>query len=311
MLDEFSPLSESISNYPYEQLPDFARLARAHLKLKNRTDEQIITVQKLMFELMDVYFEDKRNEAISDLESEKIQELRCSRGDEYFDLYPFDVEFNRYGDHWVFIGEESDLGDIPTRDNTDEIEALYEILDWLPDNESEEGFTDAEPSEYFATLTLSLISDVITLTNSYLKKSLFSMTSLSYIGDILLKIGKSSGVMGELVIEKKHEEKNSELLSENESLKEKLDEITGYQKKAEIKQKKNIDKALNSRHKKNREAKSLVCADWKLNKNNFKSTMKAAEYYATWLERKNYFFETITIRNWLYLYAKENNIKLS
>lgn len=310
MADEFSPLSEVIPNSPFEQLADFARLARFHLKLKNRTDEQIITVQKLMFELMDVYFEDKRNEAISDLESEKTQEVRFSNGDEYVDLYPFAVEFNHYGDHWVFIGDDSDLGDIPTRENTDEIEALYEILDWFPDNESEEGFTDADPIEYFAALTLSLIADVMMLTDSYCKKSVFSMTSLSYIGEILLKIGKSSGVMGELVLEKRYEDNNSHLLSENEELKGKLNELTGNQKKAEIKQKKNIDKAVNSRHKKNREAKSLVCADWILNKSNFRSSQKAAEYYVTWLEEQSYFYSTVTIRNWILLYSKENQIKL-
>lgn len=309
MTDTFLPLSGVIPNYPFEKLSDVAYLARYHLKKKNRTDEQVMSVQKLIFELMDVYFEDKRNEAISDLESEKMQEVRYAREYDYVDLYPFAVELSHYSDHWVFIGDDSDLGDIPTSENTDETEALYEILDWLPDNESEDGFIDAEPVEYFAALTLSLISDVIIMTND--KKSSVSTVSLSYIGDVLLKIGKSSGVMCELALEKKLEDKNSYLSSEIEELKVKLDELTGNQKKAEIKKKKNIDKAVNSRHKKNREAKSMVCEDWKVNKNNFKSAMKAAEHYAMWLEEKSYFFETITIRNWLYLYAKENNIKLS
>ncbi|BET97871.1 hypothetical protein [Xenorhabdus taiwanensis] len=308
MANEFSPLSGSIPSYRFEQLSEIANSARYHLKRKSRTDTQIITVQKLIFELIDVYFEDKKNEAITELEIEKTQEMRYEH--EYVDLYPFAAESSRYGEHWVFIGDESDLGDIPTYENTDEIDALYDILEWLPDNESNEGFTDANPSEYFAALTLSLIADVISMTEEYYKDSVGNLYYFSHICDIFLKIGKSSNFMNEAYLEQKYEDKISEILVENEKLKNELDELMGKQKKAEIKKRKNIDKAVNSRHKKNREAKSIVCSDWEINKNNFKSTMKAAEHYASWLENKNYFYSSITIRNWIFLYAKENNIKL-
>lgn len=309
MVDEFSPLSGIIPSYRFEQLSEFANSARYQLKKNNRTDSQIITVQKLIFELIDVYFEDKKNEAIAELEEEKWQEARYAQEYEYVDIYPFADESDRYGVHWIFIGDDSDLGDIPTPENTDEIDALYDILEWLPDNESDEGFTDAEPYEYFAALTLSLIADVILITDEFDNNSERKTLSFFYICDIFLKIGKSAMFMNESYLEKKHEDKLSEVLSENLTLKGNLDELMGHNEKIEIQQKKNIDKAVNSRHKKNREARQMVCDDWALNRSNHRSAMKAAEYYVSWLEKKNYFFATITVRNWILLYAKENNIK--
>lgn len=310
MTDEFSPLSGFIPSYRFEQLSEIANSARYHLNKNNRTDSQIITVQKLIFELIEVYFEDKKNEAIAELESDKIQELRYAHEYEFIDLYPFCAEANRDGEYLVFIGEESDLGDIPTHENTDEIDALYDTLEWLPDNESDEGFIDAEPYEYFAALTLSLIADAIKMTDELNNDSERRVYSFFYICDVFLKIGKSSKFMNEAYLEQKHEGELSEALSENLALKNKLEELMGHNEKVEIQQKKNIDKAVNSRHKKNREAKNIVCEDWGINKNNFSSTQKAAEHYVTWLEDKNYFYSTVTIRNWIFLYSKENKIKL-
>lgn len=309
MTGEFSPLSGFIPSYRFEQLSEIADSARYHLNKHKRTDSQIITVQKLIFELIEFYFEDKKNEAIAELESDKIQELRYAHEYEHIDLYPFYAEANREGEYLVFIGDESDLGDTPTHENTDEIDALYDILEWLPDNESDEGFTDAHPCEYFAALTLSLIADVIRMTDEFNNDADRKAYSFFYICDVFLKIGKSSKYMNEAYLEKKYEDKLSEALSENLELKNKLDEVMGQNKKVEIQQKKNIDKAVNSRHKKNREARQMVCEDWALNRSNHRSAMKASEYYVSWLEKKNYFFATITVRNWILLYAKENNIK--
>lgn len=310
MTDEFSPLSGIIPSYQFEQLPNVTNAARYHLKKKNRTDAQIITVQKLIFELIDVYFEDKKNEAITELENEKWQEVRYAREYDYVDLYPFDAQSDRYGVHWTFIGDDSDLGDIPTRENTDDIEALYDILEWLPDNESDEGFTDAEPCEYFAVLTLSLIADVISMTNEFNSNSHIGPHLFFYICDTFLKIGKSSQFMNEAYLKGKYEGELSKAESEVLMLRRRLDELIGENKKVEIQQKKNIDKAVNSRHRKNREAKKMVCEDWVLNRRNYTSTMKAAEYYVSWLEKQNHYFSIITVRNWILLYAKANNIKL-
>lgn len=310
MTEEFSPLSGIIPSYRFGQLSEIANSARFQLKKNNRTDSQIITVQKLIFELIDVYFEDKKNEAIAELEEEKWQEVKYAHEYEYVDIYPFAEESDRYGVNWSFIGDNADLGDIPTYENTDEIDALYDTLEWLPDNESDEGFIDAEPYEYFAALTLSLIADVIKMTDEFNNDSERKVSSFFYICDVFLKIGKSSKFMNEAYLEQKHEGKLSEALSENLALKNKLEELMGHNEKVEIQQKKNIDKAVNSRHKKNREAKNIVCEDWGINKNNFSSTQKAAEHYVTWLEDKNYFYSTVTIRNWILLYSKENKIKL-
>lgn len=59
-----------------------------------------------------------------------------------------------------FIGHTSDL-DVPNEENMDPIDALGEIVHWLKDDETEDGFIDAEPCEYFYALSLSLINDAV------------------------------------------------------------------------------------------------------------------------------------------------------
>ncbi|MDC9623061.1 hypothetical protein PSI22_15810 [Xenorhabdus sp. XENO-7] len=239
MSEDFSPLLGNIPIYPIEGLSNIAFSARHHLKENKRTDEQIIFIQKLIFELIDIYFQDERNKAIEELENQKVQELKYTSHSEYLgyyddyypDLYPFAEEGNRYGSYLVFIGDDSDL-EIPTYENTNEIGALYEILDWMPDNESEEGFVDAEPSEYFAALTLSLVGDIVYFIDKYkVDSSTRLFSAIGTIGDVLLKSAKALSCMHELIAEKKHEEKLSSILEEMDGLKNKLDDLMGKEKK--------------------------------------------------------------------------------
>ncbi|WP_447880667.1 hypothetical protein, partial [Serratia fonticola] len=165
--EKFLPLDSAIPRYPVEALSDVASSIRWSLKHKKRTNEQIEHVQNLIFELIEIYFNEEQEKEIQRLKDDAQANLMYRKWDndpEHYsndpDLYPFALQHNRYGEFLEFIGERGEL-DSPSYENMDEVDALYEIIDWLKDNETEEGFVDAEPFEYFYALGLSLVADAV------------------------------------------------------------------------------------------------------------------------------------------------------
>lgn len=311
MTDEkYLPLDFPIPFYPVEALGDIASSARWELKHRKRTNEQIEHVQTLIFELIEIYFYEEQQKEIQRLEDETRENLKY-RDD---DIYPFAIQHNSYGDSLVFVGEKSELN-APSCDSVDEIDALYEIIDWLKDNETVEGFVDAEPCEYFYALSLSMTADAVIFIRS-LEKSQSKLGTIKItIGGIhpitraAMKAMKALGYGHERKTEAFYEKKLSGLHDQIEDLIKLVAMHAGNNSVEESRKKATIKKATDSRHKKNREAKNMVCDDWLKNRNNFKSAMAAAGHYKTWLEGQGFYYEPLTIRNWILMHAKQHQIK--
>lgn len=312
--EKFQPLNGLIPKYPVEALQDIANSARWHLKSKKRTNEQIIYVQNLIFELIEIYFNEEQEKEIESLKDEARANLSFHGWDEYPDLYPFALQSNRYGSSLEYIGDRREL-ESASHDNTDEADALYEVIDWLKDNETEEGFVDGEPCEYFYALSLSLVSDAVYFIHSIEKnasKTGIITTTLGGLHPITRAAMKAMKALNYGHIKRVEDSHTREVESLNKKIEELRSNIERFTNKISVDEKNKkatLKKATDTRHKKNRDAKNLVCADWVKNKNNFKSATSASEHYKTWLEAKGFYYTPLSIRNWILMYAKEKNIK--
>ncbi|RYM76462.1 hypothetical protein [Serratia liquefaciens] len=263
--EKYLPLDFAIPFYPVEALRDMANTARWELRHRKRTNSQIECVQNLIYELIEIYFNEEQEKEIQQLEIEARVRLKyCGDGD---DLYPFAVEHNRYGDSLVFVGDKDKLN-VPCYKSMDESDALYDIIEWFKDNETEEGFVDAEPCEYFYALSLSLIADAVIFIRSLennqdnLGTVKISLGGLHPITRAAMKAMKAIEYGNERKTEAFYEEKLSYLNDQIEVLTKQIATQVSNSSVEENRKKATIKKATDSRHKKNREAKNIVCENW-------------------------------------------------
>lgn len=304
------PLDFSIPHFPSRDLSWVANHARWILKRNRRTNSQVIHVQKLIRDLIDIYWQEEREKEKQRLETEVRARLAKhhwgKEEDEGPDLYPFALRHNRYGEFLEFVGDESELN-LPGDGDLDDVEVLNEIIEWFTDNESVEGFVDAGPSEYFAALALLLAAESV-----YFIPSIEKVNTTKVLADMgcfiepAMKAMKAIGYARLSEMKAKHElnllaseEKIDVLMSEKAVLTE-ADVTDAYKVLTQ--------KANTARHVKNREAKELVCARWLENREKFKSLMAAAKHYKLWLEGLKFYYELSTVSRWLMLCAKNNPI---
>lgn len=308
------PLDFCIPVFPIRDLNQIASRARWILTRNKRTNPQIIYVQKLIMDLIDIYWQEEREREKQRLEVEARERLANhywgGEEDEGPDLYPFALRHNRYGEFLEFVGDESELNQ-PGDDDLDDVEVLNEIIEWFMDNETSEGFVDAEPAEYFSALALSLVAEavhflpienvkidaLVTLINmqNIVQPAMKAMRAIGYAS-------KAEAAAGYELQLQKFEEKVATLQNEVAAF---ADTTAAYK----IEKKASTKKANEARHIKNREANQLVCDDWLMNRESFKSSMAAAKHYKLWLEGKGFYFEITTVNRWLLLCAKRSQIE--
>ncbi|PSN09204.1 hypothetical protein [Siccibacter turicensis] len=305
------PLDFSIPSFPIRDLNQIASRARWILTLNKRTNSQISHVQKLIMDLIDIYWQEEREKEIQKMEAEAKERLAehhwGEEGDEEPDLYPFALRHNRYGEFLEYVGDENevDLQDL------DDVEVLDEIIDWFADNESSEGFINAEPAEYFSAMTLWLIADAV-CPNPFLDKnpdSTITLRDMSYIVQSAVMVMKSICYANQAEAVRVHQQKLEASEEKCTALEHQL--ILADNDLSALKNEKKVSskKATDAKHARNRKASQLVCEDWLKNRANFKSAMKAAEHYQLWLEEQGYHNSLITVRNWILLHAKRHQIK--
>ncbi|MGQ9450682.1 hypothetical protein ACP4QI_004235 [Leclercia sp. TB492] len=300
------PLDFSIPTYPITALNEIANHARRILSRKKRTNSQVIHVQNLIMDLIDVYWQEEREKEIQRLETEVRQNIAYFRweGDE---LYPFAYVHNRYGDFLEFVGDDNDL-DIYDLDN---VEVLNEIIEWFVDNESSEGFIDAEPAEYFSAMALLLIADAV-YPNPFQDDNpdtTITLSDMSFIVQPAMNAMKAMGYSRQAEAVTAQQQKLEAFEEKRAALEHQL--ILADNDLSALKNEKKVSskKATDAKHARNRKASQLVCDDWLKNRANFKSAMKAAEHYQLWLEEQGYHNSLITVRNWILLHAKHHQIK--
>ncbi|HGL6563613.1 TPA: hypothetical protein ACOEP7_004458 [Enterobacter asburiae] len=300
------PLDFSIPTYPITALNEIANHARRILSRKKRTNSQVIHVQNLIMDLIDVYWQEEREKEIQRLETEVRQNIAYFRweGDE---LYPFAYVHNRYGEFLEFVGDDNDL-DIYDLDN---VEVLNEIIEWFVDNESSEGFIDAEPAEYFSAMALLLIADAV-YPNPFQDDNpdtTITLSDMSFIVQPAMNAMKAMGYSRQAEAVTAQQQKLEAFEEKRAALEHQL--ILADNDLSALKNEKKVSskKATDAKHARNRKASQLVCDDWLKNRANFKSAMKAAEHYQRWLEEQGYHNSLITVRNWILLHAKHHQIK--
>lgn len=90
--DYFLPLNNIISLYSIEELRKVADRVHLFLRIKNRTDKQIKYVQDLIYQLIEIYFEQEQDKEISEREENLRDHLRYSSDPHPAqELFEFDV----------------------------------------------------------------------------------------------------------------------------------------------------------------------------------------------------------------------------
>lgn len=149
--DEFDPLEGVAPSSPFSHLPDIVE--RARRLLKNRTREEIISAARSIDFFIEEYF------VIS--KSDYIQHLLDTGGYELGYLAYEDrteAGVRELLDNWPSWIEDSPP-DIPTSENTSELEALVECIGNYKLDDTD--FPDSQEFEYFAVLALWLVADAI------------------------------------------------------------------------------------------------------------------------------------------------------
>ncbi|WP_176487137.1 hypothetical protein [Candidatus Regiella insecticola] len=111
------------------------------------------------------------------------------------------------------------------KENTDTVDALGEIVHWLKDDETEDGFIDAEPCEYFYVLSLSLINDAVSFIKLLDQRPIekedikISVCMLHPITRAAMKAYKAMCYGDKIKTEAMHESQLNKLYKENSLLK--------------------------------------------------------------------------------------------
>lgn len=150
--EEFDPLAGAAPDHPYSQLPSI--VARARKLLKNRTREEIASAARNADFFIDEYFS-----------SEKANYIRrtLERGGWELGYLPYESR-NEAGvrellDNWPSEADNPPP-DIPTPENTSELDALKECIGGYALDDDVD-FPNGREFEYFAVLALWLVADAL------------------------------------------------------------------------------------------------------------------------------------------------------
>lgn len=150
--DEFDPLTGAIPDHPFSHLPSI--VSRARRLLKNRTRDEIVSAAHSADFFIEVYFNNEKDDYIRRL---------LERGGWELGYLPYESR-NEAGvrkllDNWPAEADDPPP-DIPTPENTSELDALKEgIGNYVLDDDAE--FPNGREFEYFAVLALWLAADTV------------------------------------------------------------------------------------------------------------------------------------------------------
>ncbi|MBL0354096.1 MAG: hypothetical protein IPP03_16115 [Dechloromonas sp.] len=213
---------------------------------------------------------------------------------------------------WLFKdGMEGEL-DIPSLENTSEIDALKDLADWW-DDIGKEGFSENKPYELFATLSLWMLAEALEwIGTKYPIVATFrdGTTITSFIehinGDSAWRLSAAIECTlkaMEAVCFAEHLqqlEKMEAIQTQNEMSKQKLEREKRSDRGREL----NI-----ARHQKRNEAQAKVIEEWEKSPSQFPSAEKAGRHYSDWLLKQEFEFEPRTVTGWIREHAKRVGVK--
>jgi hypothetical protein len=288
--DRFNPFCDEPPFYPFEYLPNIVSRARA--LLNDRNSGQIKDIAENISETIDQFFADIKNQEIHRLG------------------IPSEAQ------------AEFDFSNIPTEQNTTDIEALKACASSWDFICEYAGIEDGKGQELFAVLSLWLVADAVAwikgMQFDHLKPSILDLMNSfpeltsderHFIASRYLFYALEAVCFGEQL--KAIASTESDFLTEIQSIHGRYNEILAIQKVAERKRYEQWSKEMNfQRHKKNHDAKKRVVDEWSKDPSRFPSAEKAGVYFTEWLKSSGLSFEPRTVTTWIREYAKQNEIKL-
>ncbi len=150
--DEFDPLNGLVPTFPFPNLPSIVE--RARRLLKNRTRDEIVNAARSTDFFIEEYFRNEKDDFIQRL---------LDRGGRELGYLPYESR-NEAGvlellDNWPSEIDDPPP-DIPSPENTSEIEALKECIGRYSLDDDPE-FPNGREHEYFAVLALWLVADAM------------------------------------------------------------------------------------------------------------------------------------------------------
>ena len=272
------------------------------------------------------YFADLKHLAVAELRA-KFQ----TDPDAYEEFFQWDGGSLRNG-QWNYRDEMDDALDIPTSQNTSDVNALKTIIEsrdsclFLPKDApvpEPDHWPEGRTHELFAVLALRLLASCIVWT-----KALHGATNLSIAGACALE-AMDAVCFAEQAREVEwlnqfHQKQLREATSSHGArlteIKEKVrsDFIAEQIEYEQAKQTTRSERMNAARHKSTKDARELVCKDWGKAISDFPSAEKAGIHYADWLEKKSIgyqlkgkqaFYQPRAVTTWIRQYAKEKSIK--
>lgn len=302
------PLDFPVPSKPIPALSEIASHARRILARKKRTNEQIVNTQKLIADMIDIYWQEEREKEIERLIKEKEESL----GYDYFgdeespdpDLYPFALRVHRHGEELVFVGNDNDL-ELPRYGDMDDPDVLNEIIDWLVYNETSDGFIGSDPAEYFSALALWYLAESLSsIPEGAESNAPIAFQQVGYIAEPALMAMKAMSYAQRAEWITSYEQQQTEIDAKFAELEEQVASMAQAMLVYKRERKESSKKATDALHAPSREASRLVREDWFKNRSKFKSAVDAAEHYKKWLEDRGIYNSQVTIRTWILHHAK-------
>lgn len=312
----FDPLKGESPRWPHFE--GFSVIWRARSILRGRTADQIHRLAHDASFSIDSYFENEKEATVAQLIADRDEEF---------------IEFELHRDGGVtgrLRPEKEDDLDIPTSDNTSEIDALRESIGGWTDL-SEDEVPGAQEFEYFAAMALWQVGDAIEeidykydYKNSvHVKRTEEERKNINTkrVGEYLLRAMESVCYAEHLQdvdrLTKKFEERIERLKAAQKTAYEQAEqairtETTEQLREEESRRRVERAKELSRlRHGPRDAAKEEVLTDWVASRDAFPSAEKAGNHYVEWLVKRGHAkYEPRTVTSWIRAYAKENNIRL-
>lgn len=321
---KFDLLADVVPKRPFPNLPDIAQRARSFLS--GRTAEQIESIANRINTETEYYFNDLRDQAIDEL-TVKFQ----NEPEAYEEFFQWDGGTLDKG-RWLYRKDMDEELDIPTAQNTSDVDALKTIIEnrddfsVLPDGApipEPDHWVEGKTHELFAVLSLTLVGHSIAVMSHGEGSRELSIAG-AYVVQAMDAVCFAERVREVEWLEQFHKKQILQASSSQDVQRQCLEADTRRELAAEFlaheheKQLIRTDRLNAARHKTTNEAKDLVCAKWEKATNAFPSAEKAGNFYADWLEDerigyllkgKQVFFQPRAVTGWIRAHARKKGIK--
>lgn len=202
-----------------------------------------------------------------------------------------------------YVSDEDTL-DIPTAENTSEIDALKMCEDWWADIGGED-FPDGKPYELFAVMSLWMVADALTWLKCWEKEEPLNRTDIGENQNILLTCKYALKAM-DSVCYAEHLSELNRLEADAIYLDNKRESFAKIKCEIDRCEKSRSQAKLNQhRHKKTAETRAKAIEKWDKSRSLYSSAEKAGIAISSSLGSEGFKCEPRTVAGWLRAHAKE------